>query len=133
MSQPLKERKREKEREGERERATEGCPGVVCPYQLTNRRQVESCTERYGSQFKKQLLSRNVQRSRGGLVFEAPRLLYHSTLGSREIKQKRRVKMTNIRVGRRSCIDANAQLILVFTATGNLHVGCRVWGVGCRV
>ena len=29
-----------------------------------------------------QLLDRNVQRFRGGLVFRAHRLLYHSTLGS---------------------------------------------------
>ena len=32
----------------------------------------------------------NVQRFRGGLVFEADRLLYHSTLGSRVIKKRRR-------------------------------------------
>ena len=31
-----------------------------------------------------QLLSRNVERFRGGLVFKAYRLLHHSTLGSRE-------------------------------------------------
>jgi len=30
---------------------------------------------------------RNVQRFRGGLVFEAQRLLYHSTLGLRVIKK----------------------------------------------
>ena len=34
-----------------------------------------------------QLLSRKVQRFRGGLVFKAGRLVYHSTLGSRVIKQ----------------------------------------------
>jgi len=32
---------------------------------------------------------RSVQRFRGGLVFEAHRLLYHSTLGLRVIKQKK--------------------------------------------
>jgi len=31
---------------------------------------------------------RDVQRFRGGLVFKAHRLLYHSTLGLREIKKK---------------------------------------------
>ena len=31
---------------------------------------------------------RNVKRFRGGLVFEAHRLLYHSTLGLRVIKKK---------------------------------------------
>ena len=35
-----------------------------------------------------QLLYRNVQRFRGGLVFKAHRLVYHSTLGSRVIKKK---------------------------------------------
>ena len=33
------------------------------------------------------LLSRNVERLRGGLVFKAHRLLYHSTLGSSVIKK----------------------------------------------
>jgi len=32
-----------------------------------------------------------VQRFRGGLVFETHRLLYHSTLGLRVIKKKRRL------------------------------------------
>jgi len=32
------------------------------------------------------------ERERGGLVFEAHRLLYHSTLGLREIKKKKRVR-----------------------------------------
>jgi len=35
-----------------------------------------------------QLLHRNVQRFRGGLVVKAHRLLYHSTLGLRVIKKK---------------------------------------------
>ena len=34
------------------------------------------------------LLRRIVKRFRGGLVFHAHRLLYHSTLGSREIKKE---------------------------------------------
>ena len=36
------------------------------------------------------LLSRNVNRFRGGLVFKADRLLYHSTLGLRVIKKKKK-------------------------------------------
>jgi len=34
----------------------------------------------------------NVKRFRGGLVFEAHRLLYHSTLGLRVIKKKKKKK-----------------------------------------
>jgi len=37
-----------------------------------------------------QLRSRNVKRFRGGLVFKAHRLLYHSTLGLRVIKKKKK-------------------------------------------
>jgi len=37
-----------------------------------------------------QLLHRNVQRIRGGLVSKAHRLLYYSTLGLRVIKKKKR-------------------------------------------
>ena len=36
------------------------------------------------------LLHRNVQRFRGGLVFKAHRLVYHSTLGLRVITKKKR-------------------------------------------
>ena len=43
-----------------------------------------------GSRAMAQLLHRNVQRFRGGLVFKAHRLVYHSTLGLREIAKKRR-------------------------------------------
>jgi hypothetical protein len=43
----------------------------------------------YGLSILEQLLHRIVKRFRGGLVFEAHRLLYHSTLGSRVIKQKK--------------------------------------------
>ena len=41
------------------------------------------------SSIQEQLLHRNVQRFRGGLVFKAHRLLYHSTLGVRVIKKKK--------------------------------------------
>ena len=36
-----------------------------------------------------QRVRRNVKRFRGGLVFKAHRLLYHSTLGWRVIKRER--------------------------------------------
>jgi len=39
-----------------------------------------------------QLLHRNVQRFRGGLVFKAHRLLCHSALGLRVIKKKKKKK-----------------------------------------
>jgi len=44
------------------------------------------------SQFsiQEQLLRRNVKRFQGGLVLKAHRLVYHSTLGWRVIKKKRR-------------------------------------------
>jgi len=43
------------------------------------------------------LLSRNVEWVRGGLVSKAHRLLYHSALGSRVIKKKKKEKY--LRVG----------------------------------
>jgi len=39
-----------------------------------------------------QPLGRNVKRFRGGLVFKAHRLFYHSTLGSRVIMKKKKKK-----------------------------------------
>ena len=39
-----------------------------------------------------QLLRRNVNRFRGGLVFKAHRLVYHSTLDLRVIKKKKKVR-----------------------------------------
>ena len=44
----------------------------------------------YMFSIQEQLLSRNVERFRGGLVFKAHKFSYHSTLGSRVIKKKRR-------------------------------------------
>ena len=41
---------------------------------------------------KRQLLRRNVKRFRGGLVFKAHALLYHSILGLRVIKKKKKSK-----------------------------------------
>ena len=43
-----------------------------------------------------QLLCRNVELFRGGLVFKAHRLLYRSTLGSRVIKKKRRFRTESL-------------------------------------
>jgi len=42
------------------------------------------------TQLLRYFLGRNVTRFRGGLVFKAHRLLYHSTLGSRVIKKKKK-------------------------------------------
>jgi len=38
-------------------------------------------------------VTRNVKRFRGGLVFKALRLLYHSTLGLRAIKKKKKQRV----------------------------------------
>ena len=40
-----------------------------------------------------QMIGKNVERFRGGLVSKAHRLLYHSTLGSRVMKKKRMKKV----------------------------------------
>jgi hypothetical protein len=39
-----------------------------------------------------------VRRFQGGLVFKAHRLVYHSTLGSRVIKKKKRIWGFGVRV-----------------------------------
>jgi len=59
--------------------------------------QVVSHSHRLSQKFsiQEQLLYRNVQRFRGGLVFKAHRLLYHSTLGSRVIKKKKKTGPPN--------------------------------------
>ena len=49
-------------------------------------------TEGQRLQFKKKLSRRNVKRFRGGLVFKAHRLLYHSILGSRIKKKKKKTQ-----------------------------------------
>ena len=43
------------------------------------------------------ILRRNVKRFPGGLVFKAHRLLYHSTLGLRLIKKKKKTTGTSAR------------------------------------
>ena len=45
-----------------------------------------------------QLHSKNVERFRGGLVCKARTRVYHSTLGSRVIKNKKKVKGQGLRV-----------------------------------
>jgi len=40
----------------------------------------------------------NVQRFRGGLVFKAHRLLYHSALGLRVIKKKKKFRVCRVGV-----------------------------------
>jgi hypothetical protein len=44
----------------------------------------------YGFGWEENLLHRNEEQFRGGLVFKAHSWLYHSTLGSRVIKKKQR-------------------------------------------
>jgi len=58
-----------------------------------------------------QLLSRNVNRFRGGLVFKAHRLVYHSTLGLRVIKKKKTLAGTRVgRAGQRTvCTRASRE------------------------
>jgi len=43
----------------------------------------------WGFSISEQLHGRNAERFRGGLVFKALGLLYHSTLGSRVMKKKK--------------------------------------------
>ena len=60
-------------------------------------------------------LRRNVKRSRGGLVFKAHRLVYHSTLGWRVIKKEK--------------ID-HAQELWLCARAWVWSLGLRVWGLG---
>ena len=68
-----------------------------------------------------QLLHRNVQRFGGGLVFKAHRLLYHSTLGLRVIKNEKKFTVA------RRCIASSRP---DFGVSG---FGFRVSGFGFRV
>ena len=52
-----------------------------------------SCGQEFS--IEEQLLRRNVNRFRGGLVFKAHRLVYYSTLGLRVIKEKKREEKRN--------------------------------------
>jgi len=51
-----------------------------------------------------------VQRFRGGLVFKAHRLLYHSTLGLRVIKKKKREQLSRVQ---RLSPDSNDQNLVM--------------------
>ena len=77
--------------ERERERERRGGGGVRCPFQWEGRVWVDhpvySNIPRY-KQVRAPL--RNVKRFRGGLVFKAHRLVYHSTLGLGVIKKKKK-------------------------------------------
>ena len=68
-----------------------------------------------------QLLRSNVKRFRGGLVFKAHSLLYHSTLGLRVIKKKKR--------GLLGVVD-NQQFASISPARES---GGLVWGLGLEV
>ena len=71
-------------------------PDVGCPSGSGSRHRLfRSCPARLHLLVGEQLLSRNVERFRGGLVFQAHRLLNHSTLGSRVTKKKKKEKRTS--------------------------------------
>jgi hypothetical protein len=53
-----------------------------------------------GFSIQEQQLRRNVKRFWRGLVFKAHRLLYHSTLGSRVIKKKKKYRVSRFGLGR---------------------------------
>ena len=58
------------------------------------------------------MLRRNAKRFRGGLVFKAPRLLYHSILGSRVTRQKRRP----------GCASLNGMIVICSKFRGQNHL-----------
>ena len=61
--------------------------GVVC---ATDPVCTGGCAAAFAAAGVAPLLHRNVQRFRGGLVFQAHRLVYHSTLGLRVMKKKQK-------------------------------------------
>ena len=77
------------------------------------------------------LRGRNVKRFRGGLVFEAHRLVYHSTLGCGvqgvgcEVRRMRRSAFASVTAAT-ACVIA----LLNFFAITSL--GFKVWGLGVR-
>ena len=72
-----------------------------------------------------QLLRRNVKRFRGGLVFKAHRLLYHSTLGLRVTKKKKKKMDRSGRTNRAACGSGSKGWGLDFGVEGS---GWRVKG-----
>jgi hypothetical protein len=80
------EKAREREREGAKEVIDQG---VECrDVRVVKQHQLLLSNHQFS--IKGQLLCKNVKRSRGGLVFKVDRLVYHSTLGLRVIKKRRR-------------------------------------------
>jgi len=83
-----------------------------------------------------QLLSRNVKRFRGGLVFKAHRRVYHSTLGLRVIKNKRRRSLKASRSTRTSKVPARGLVLfvlIVLTMLGHPRVIFREKRLGLIV
>ena len=74
--------------------------------------------------FEEKLLYRNVKRFRAGLIFKAHRLLYHSALGLRVIKKKKKCR------GKRARRKTFRVQTVVFGIQGS---GFRVQGSGFRV
>jgi hypothetical protein len=74
-----------------------------------------------------QLLRRNVKRFRGGLVFNADRLVHHSTLGSRVIKQRTKVwhQCRSFWPNRGESISAKSEKV-IFVYSGILG-NIRLW------
>ena len=85
-----------------------------------------------------QLLYKNVRRFRGELVFEAYRLLYHSTLGFRVIKKKmmeRRLNTCRCLPADRGVLHGRARRVQravarVVRAVPAYRLGLRVWNFG---
>ena len=82
--------KRGRDRDGEREGAPGGprlgfSAAKTYNFEVSPHRSVLFSIE-------EQLLRRNVERFRGGIVWKAHRLLYHSTLGTRVIKKNKKTE-----------------------------------------
>ena len=79
-----------------------------------------------------------MKRFRGGLVFKAHRWLYHSTLGSRVIKKKK--KEQRLRPGRRRPRQhppwmqprGNFMVSLVNSHTNSTRIGWHLWEIDLR-
>jgi len=69
---------------------------------------------------------RNVKRFRGGLVFKAHRLMYHSTLGSRVIKKKKMLSKKHV-----VCTGGGARLSSGKVVISQLWGGEQAAGSSC--
>ena len=77
-----------------------------------------------------QLLRRNVRRFREGLIFKAHRLLYHSTLGSRLIKKKKKKQLGcggHLIVLQRYFVEDRLKRLPVVSPRDQLWFGFRVF------